>query len=147
MSEIQQTSFEMLPEQNAQQVRAVKIRNVIYSLCGVIFVQVAFAVYGVVMAMKVYAELSGAPEAERMLEQAGVSWYSFFSVFTAVWVVASVLLIKELKNETLVGWLGSVFLLLMVSPSFCLPFSIWGLLNLLSDEVRKPFFDELKTKI
>jgi hypothetical protein len=73
----------------------------------------------------------------------GLPLYSFIPVVPSLLLVLTLFSTLEQKNKNLTAWISALLVFILSLPSLALPFSIFGLLAVLNDSVRKPHLESL----
>jgi len=64
-------------------------------------------------------------------------------MWTAALIVFTYFVVQDLKRGKGWAWIGALSVLLVTAPSFALPVSVFGMISLIDEEVRRDFLTQL----
>jgi len=126
-----------------------KLKRGILCLYIAMLVQVLSSVYNFFLGYSAYREAyKGLAEFPELRAQVpGFTYFGISTMWTVGLLVLTYFVIGDLKRGKAWAWIGAISILLVTSPSFALPASIFGLISLLDQDVRSEYLAKLDVKL
>lgn len=127
-----------------------KLNTAIKCLLATALVQILSVAYSVTMVLKTRGEVAKLIEKDPATMISSVEMPAVFGpsvVMTSLILVAIYFVILDLRKGKGWAWVGALILFLISTPSFALPFAIFGMICLLDERVRNDFIAQLDIAI